>query len=672
MNVSMTMVGFISVLSLFVGSFCFGSGPQEKDLFRPGGLWWRPKSRIVVNKKLTLVRPTSLEADEIEIGATIVTEGQPFRIFARRLVFAEGGKIVAFEGPAVGTRPHVLDLVFDMKVLSPLFAVARGPLDPIPGDKGPDGKTGAPGGDGADGLGADDLFPGEIGIFAGEVVGEVKIDGKGQDGAPGGPGLDGGNGGVGEPGSPAIKNAWFFLPRAGGKGGTGGDYGKGGRGGDGGRGGIPVPVRYSVAWDYSSVPTNVRLESAPGTGGAPGLAGLPGQPGGGGPGGAGIHEEKKLLFITLSSTHAPGGDPGDPGAACPYPIGRPLDERTKKECTFGDGTKGADGVVPPSEIVRSSGLARNELTAVQTFKRFEKARYRLAIKWLDFHWWRSFAQILEASMQLLVDRDCSNPRTVGSVLSGWLLPDQLRLIEEKWSEIFLAKVRDSMERVRPESEAHRRLEEIVTLAERYRQVLIELKRHALFPKVAKAEIRSILDETNRITKRSLRFASAECERYANSVLDSAEYATFLKGQQNYYEFPACEHTGVSALTQPIELTRDIEVNIDPKLRDSVAYQTSATVEPDAGPVSIDPVPKAFAPAPDDEARYRAITLEAMTPEKIRIFYPRLNRAVGWNDGEIHKGYVLAPRRTMDLGTFSADIRVLSTVVIGAEGGYGDR
>ncbi len=73
-------------------AFSTQSVARLEDILAPGGVWWHPKSRLTLGKKVSLTAPTQWEAEEIFINAPIVTNGQPLLIETRKLVFRKRRK----------------------------------------------------------------------------------------------------------------------------------------------------------------------------------------------------------------------------------------------------------------------------------------------------------------------------------------------------------------------------------------------------------------------------------------------------------------------------------------------------------------------------------------------------------------------------------------------------
>src|SRR3984957_7670 len=181
------------------------------------------------------------------------------------------------------------------------------------------GGAGVPGTPGSDGAIGNPGYPGRnaptVYLITGGIVGQLRIDLRGQDGGPGGPGQTGGTGGPGQFGRPAISQL-VFCSSGGGNGGNGGKGGDGGKGGTGGRGGsggsfvvasspnilegiLAANVSDSSAFTstllHSASPSNPLAQARPilwlgldgGRGGPGGQGGAPGQGGTAGDGGSG-------------------------------------------------------------------------------------------------------------------------------------------------------------------------------------------------------------------------------------------------------------------------------------------------------------------------------------------------------------------------------------------------
>ena len=244
----------------------------------PGGIWWQPKSRITIDKDITLTADTTWMADELFINSNVVTSGLVLNIHAHRLIWGARAQIQAFSWPASfgadGPEHQTAAPDGPKSYEDDRFANRSG-------GKGGDGADGKPGAPGNDGRGAKGPIPGEIALFAGDIVGKLKVFGVGQrggGGGTGGPGQKGGTGGQGADGDASIWHAPVYA----GTGGVGGKYGKGGRGGTGGQGGSAVPVKVLYGSEPKSSEMKPVIICKPGIGGTGGDPGIPGEPGGGG------------------------------------------------------------------------------------------------------------------------------------------------------------------------------------------------------------------------------------------------------------------------------------------------------------------------------------------------------------------------------------------------------
>lgn len=164
-------------------------------------------------------------------------------------------------------------------------------------DRGPGTEGRSPARSGEAGTPGLSRTPGQKGAAAGQIVievggdvlGDLQIDARGQNGGKGGSGQDGGRGGDGEQGArgtPDKKLGVVVGCKAGGgqggNGGPGGPAGRGGGGGEGGSGGTVV-----LALQSDALATHFKTNVAGGMGGSPGSNGTPGTGGDFGYGGRG-------------------------------------------------------------------------------------------------------------------------------------------------------------------------------------------------------------------------------------------------------------------------------------------------------------------------------------------------------------------------------------------------
>ncbi len=189
---------------------------------------------------------------------------------------------------------------------------------------GGDGADGGKGGKGVKGGNAPILE-----IWTKQIIGDVEIDFKGQQGGDGGQGGAGQFGGAGQTGSigvTGLDSNWIGVPSVvctqapgmGGDGGRGGNGGCGGDGADGGDGGV-LKVFFVAGADL----TKLHRKIQGGNGGNPGTAGPVGKGGKAGPNGVNI-------------------------AQCTSPLGA-VDGPDGSSCNQDTGKEGGGGISQPGQ-----------------------------------------------------------------------------------------------------------------------------------------------------------------------------------------------------------------------------------------------------------------------------------------------------------------------------------
>lgn len=630
---------------------------KPPQIVAPGGAWWKPATRVTIDAPVTLTRATRLEADEIVINAPLVTNGETLDLFARRLVFGEKGEIKGFAGPASEGIP------------APPYETpaASGTPHGNPGAAGASGRDGNPG---VDGKGANGPWPGEISLFAGEVLGEPVVDGTGQTGGKGGRGGAGQKGGTGGPGRNADAHIIGSNTHAT-DGGPGGAYGKGGKGGRGGKGGVPVPVTLLAAWNFNRDPQYRRVATRPGAGGAPGEAGAPGAPGDGGPGGAGDVAE----FLFFTSTEDPG-NPGPAGAACPNPA-------DKAACTLGDGAAGAPGDTPTPDQLQAK-LKRGTPLLVRTFPDFETKRFALSLAWYEFHWWRYFELLADGSLPLVLEATAPAPIPGGQpslddLLKGRIRKKNLELVQSKWDTLFLRPLRRAAKEYEADARVTARLGVILPLADRYHAALGRVLARGGVSAEDATELRRVLDRIREARRFAVKGAGESCKRYATEVLQSSTYRELLQGRQTYYDVPACLEIASftedgEGVLKPIELARELPIVVEPAIAAGVKIETLVPAEVTGRttgalfrrlPSLLDLlVPAALAGDLPEAASVVVLSPRKLKLAQIREFYPRASEPVPVAGFGVHKGFVLPRRSTVTMETLGEYLYSLAVTVGG--------
>lgn len=270
--------GFLSACTAAILA-CLGGVPvrAEGDVLQRGSYSIRHVRILSIESDATvrLSQDTTLAADKIILGGTIVTNGYLLRIDARDIIWQTGASIVAFDSvPGTPSKPP---------------KQARGPSGvAFPKELGSPhsirhGKQGSPGSEGSPGI-PGEQDPAAIFLVAMDLDGAISVDATGQKGGKGGPGGDGGDGGDGARGRDArcgcgtVSAGCVSYKGEGYRGGTSGNGGPGGKGGKAGRGGTAVPVVLAVS-GLDGVLAESTVNLGPGTAGARGDPGRPGSPG---------------------------------------------------------------------------------------------------------------------------------------------------------------------------------------------------------------------------------------------------------------------------------------------------------------------------------------------------------------------------------------------------------
>ncbi len=609
------------LISLVVISFNLHA-IEPVDLEAPGGVWWRKRTRITIDKQLNLTKPLTLEADEIVIAAPVYTEGLAFDLQARKLIFEKDGRIETFFKPAAET------------VTTPPAhgsAAAAGTGESGPGANGAAGNAGFVGKDG-------EPSPGELVVFGGDLVGRPIVKGLGQNGGIGGAGGVGQKGGTGSQGKKANA-VLIFGNGAAGKGGTGGDFGKGGNGGAGGKGGAQPAVSFLLARDWRKEETKDAIVAAPGKGGAGGQPGMPGDPGEGGPGGEG--DEVSFLFFSESE---PGGPDGDAGKVAPYKPAYKT-EAEKLASTNGDGAKGADAE------------AKANLTTL-SLADLEGARFKVTAAWFEFHWWRLYELIARTSLELITPKQEQD--AISQLLQGDLDVANLEVVAEKWDKAFVAPIRRRLavyEQTNPELYA--RMKKILDTAEPYTRALLAGKKRGAINAEEVKTIQGSVAGVGKVREANITLAVESCSSYVTNVLENKNYASYVSRRTHYFEVPVCRSTeeflGKDGVKRTIVLA--LEMMPDKMLDGIDGLKVDREVAPDllkeSGWIRArDFLANLLFPAAWAQDRNFEISLSPLKPsllreDQIREFHPKKNQSTVAGSIGLHRGYVYLKRPTLE-------------------------
>lgn len=609
------------ILSLVLLSFNLQAA-DSVDMEAPGGIWWRKRTRITVEKELKLTKPLTLEADEIVIAAPIYTEGLAFDLQARKLIFEKDGRIETFSKPAPDTM-----------TAAPAHGSAAAAGTGHSG-RGTDGATGNTGFVGKEG----EPSPGEVVVFGGDLVGKPIVRGLGQNGGKGGEGGPGQKGGSGSQGKRAIARLIFSNDPAG-KGGTGGDFGKGGKGGDGGRGGAQPGVSFLLAREWRKDESKDGIIAAVGKGGAGGEPGMPGEPGEGGPGG-----EQDIASAWFISETEPGGPEGDKGKAAPFkPAYKNNDE--KLASTAGDGAKGADGE-PKGKLVNL------------TLADLEAARFKVTAAWFEFHWWRLYELIARTSLELITPKPEQDAIT--QLLSGDLDTANLEVVAEKWDKAFLTPIKRRMAVYADTNpELHSRMKKILESAEPYTKALLSGKKRGLINADEVKTIQGSVATVGKTRESNLTLSISACGEYITNVLENQNYASYVSKRTHYFEVPVCRTTeeflGNDGVKRTIVLA--LEMAPDKSIEGMEGLKIEKEVAPDllkeAGWIRVrDFLSGLLLPTAWADDRKFDVFLSPLKPSllrenQIREFRPRKNQSTVTGSLGLHRGYVYLNRPTLE-------------------------
>lgn len=236
-----------------------------------------PEVVVIGPDALNLESSFTVIAEKIILDGPIVTNGYALTFICRYLEQTNNGSISGFSKKE---RP------FDLQP-SQIGAPQTAPKLQ-PGVNGINGFSGIKGIQG-------NKQPGSIQIFAGVIVGNLKIDGQGQVGTRGGQGQPGQDAGPGGEGQEARRHFLNLARKPAYPGAPGGQGGVGGDGGQGGEGGNPIPIEVHYGKSFvrnEGVLVEKALESNPNASiiskkGPPGQGGIPGENGKSGAGGVG-------------------------------------------------------------------------------------------------------------------------------------------------------------------------------------------------------------------------------------------------------------------------------------------------------------------------------------------------------------------------------------------------
>lgn len=637
---------YILFAATILGALGIAATPSIDSLLAPGGVWWKPKTRITVDKPVSLATDTTWSADEILVRAPVVTNGHSLLLIARRLKFKDGAVIRGFDAPAEpvsGEGPRYLT------------SASAGSTPSAKGDDGAEGKKGI---SGNHGMGAEGPLPKEILIFAAKTEGEVRLEGIGQAGGVGGKGGRGQDGGSGAQGSPAICRA-FTSNQAAGTGGAGGTAGTGGTGGRGGRGGAPVPIQLLTATKISTGEQFPTLICRPGDGGPGGVAGDPGSPGAPGPGGL----ADSINFVFTWETEK-GGAPGEPGKAAPN------DEATRGRHRGDTGESG-----PSFDAERwQNALGRSTPNLYVVLESFETSRFAVTSAWYEFHWWRLYERIARTSLELMNSDDRSDPDPLAQLIPTGFNREALSVIVEKWKKNFNGPLRAELETVRrrdPRTEA--KIKRILDHAEGFVTVMQKAKELGSFAKSDIDALRTSITAVSQDRKNHAQSALEECERYTRNVLQSPAFQSRREILYQYFEVPVCtaaaDFGSESGVQSPIELALNFDAIANPGLEGIVIESSVPPTVPEkhssigrrfyeaASEIALRLLP--FLPWEPEaiaaEMRHfdvRFVDLEAdrLNPSQLTEFLPSRKGSSVVGSLGLHKGYAMPDAKAIDLGT----------------------
>lgn len=495
---------------------------SEFEALHPGGAAFDKADRFEVleNEELELSDDTEIYIDEVIINGTIITKGKRLMIDARRLVFGPKGRILGYTEEHTPSTPTTAG------------TGETGREGENKGKKQGDGGTGHKGGEGkrgADGVDGDQN-PGEIRIFAAEVVGVPDIEAVGQNGGKGGQGGEGGRGGQGGHGGAGEAQCWPWPDTSAGDGGRGGRGGKGGRGGDGGRGGKAIPVAFSFSSPKNTIDFSKILSKA----GTPGEHGDGGDKGKGGPGG--------------------GGGSGD-----------------SSNCVFSTdevdgGAKGGDGAEGPKGDEGNVGKVGEEVPpALTDLHDIEKGRQNVFVSWYGFHWARALNLMIRDSILLALDTEVTRDKvdeldpTDQAVLAA-INADYAASISLMWRDHFLVP----LERIEKSPIEGVNIAELKAIGKQVVRLLDDLA-SGQQGQVIKKELHRLLSRADVIFQDKLDNAATQCRLYLEAQKKNYDDVV---GQTVHFKVPVClaktNFLDDSNLAKPIELTESMKTKILPK------------------------------------------------------------------------------------------------------------
>ena len=464
-----------------------------------------PISRLLIPREgARLEMPVTIEVDHLVLEGPLLTQGHGLAINARRIEFRGEGRITASEGML---PPPVL-----------IVPEARAGTASKPTRSGAPGYTGNPGIDGAQN-------PGDIQIFAAEVIGLPRVDGRGQDGGMGGKGGNGQAGARGKTGADAkcSCNPFDFKDVPARNGGAGGEGGAGGKGGTGGAGGRGVAILWA---DASEGPIDLsQVISAPGRGGSGGEPGIMGKGGAGGPGGDGCRDRLEALVFTCKIDN---------------PAGRIGPANTVKGKTLGIGV--------PGRTADPSGAG----VVTRRFGSLESMRRATQQEWYQIHFERQYVFLLQDSVRWMLDQDITREQirsqpTLNDLLGRVQLAN-LKWIVHAWDTELLAPLKLHLERKPGNSELRGRVAEIEAVFGAMRGLLeaSDEIQSARARGQLSAAVTLQLERFDTSASRGIRF----CQDYQAALLEQSNLVASLTQQ---FQIPVCE--------QAATLVQNPELNI---------------------------------------------------------------------------------------------------------------
>jgi hypothetical protein len=620
--------------------------------FPKSGSSWTPASVAEVGADIDLKEKTLIQVDQLTISGRLITHGFPLSIDVKRLIFKNGGSIVAFGKDG---------LDFPQPDRSPSPKTKNGSKgstgasycnnDDFKGSQrsGDDGQAGNPGVTGDNGIDGNSN-PGAILIYAEEIDGTPMIDATGQKGGKGQQGGDGGNGGDGGCGADADSslNIGFNAEyEPGGNGGHGHTGAAGGQGGNGGKGGLAVQVTLVVGGKISDTDYH-QVISKPGMGGAPGAPGSHGYAGRAGRGGA---TDTDMFGAHMRGGSAPGnivgseaapassGTPGQNDLANNYEDAVATDISKQLKCDASTGN-GCD-LTPNRNIVSLYDLG--------------VARKALFQDWYRYGWFRAFDYLVRISLSLVesskADLALSNsvlnsPNPGTDAVAKFQATEHevtRQLIIDDWTQYFLTPLSDAS--------ATTSIQDQLGFARSSAQAVIDaLVLSRTDAQQALTNIKSILDGVSERTSQIFEKTSLNCSSYDGTENSLLQNTIGITGR---YKVPACAPLDSSTTDQVdnvIVLENTVIENITPQdIHDRISKETPAeTAWMEKFGISsayADPVDVVYVKDEDNLLRYVVDSDPANTPTVAQ-------------EGVFH-GFVLPKDENVTLDTFPIYLRVLS-------------